>query len=57
MKIEIDTNQIYFEELSKIVMKYLAENHNPHTSIIITSTSAELVQGKYAIQTDEFIPD
>jgi hypothetical protein len=57
MKIEIDTNKIHFEELAKLVMKYLAENHNPHTSIIITSTSAELVQGKYGIQTDEFIPD
>lgn len=34
-----------FEELMRPVIKYLAENHHPHTSIIVTSTNAELVEG------------
>lgn len=38
-------------------MKYLAENHNPHASIIITSTTAELVIGEMIHTTDEFLKD
>lgn len=57
MKVEIDTKQIYFEELAKLTMKYLAENHHPHTTIIITSTNAELVEGKMCVSTNEFIKD
>lgn len=56
-KIEVDTKQTYFEQLSKLLIKYLAENHNPHTTIIVTSTSAELVEGKMCISTNEFIKD
>ena len=34
-----------FVELCKPLMKYLAENHHPHTKIILESNTAELVEG------------
>ena len=34
-----------FEEIARIMMKYLCENHHPHVSVIITSTHAELLEG------------
>jgi hypothetical protein len=34
-----------FKESTKPLLKYLAENHHPHTTAIITSTSIELVEG------------
>lgn len=46
-----------FEEAAKPLMKYLAENHNPHTSIILTSNTCEIVEGKGSLVTDEFIQD
>ena len=46
-----------FEEVIKEVMKWLAENHHPHTTIIVTSTSAELVEGIESVNTLEFIKD
>jgi hypothetical protein len=57
MKVEIDTKNIYFEELAKLMIKYLAENHNLHTTVIITSTTAELLEGKMSVATIEFIKD
>lgn len=53
----IDTKQILFEEIAKLMIKYLAENHNPHTTVIITSTDAELVEGKICVKTNEFLND
>jgi len=46
-----------FEEVVKEVMKWLAENHHPHTTIIITATDAELVEGIECVSTTEFIRD
>ncbi|EUC95747.1 hypothetical protein [Providencia alcalifaciens] len=46
-----------FELIIKPVMKWLAENHNPHTKVIIESNSAELLQSEVAITSDEFIVD
>ena len=46
-----------FEKLSRELMKYLAENHHPHTSILITSNTAELLEGKACIATDEYLKD
>jgi hypothetical protein len=34
-----------FKENARPLLKYLAENHHPHTTAIITSTSIELVEG------------
>lgn len=46
-----------FVKAAEPLMKYLAENHNPHASIIITSTTAELVIGEMIHTTDEFLKD
>jgi hypothetical protein len=47
-----------FTELCKPLMKYLAENHHPHTKIILESNFAELVEGvKTTGQIDDFIVD
>lgn len=46
-----------FESAAKPLMKYLAENHNPHTSIIITGNTCEIVEGKASIVTDKFLVD
>ena len=34
-----------FEKVIKPVIKYLAENHHPHVTVIVTSTNAELLEG------------
>jgi len=46
-----------FERAVEPVMKWLAENKNPHAKIIIDSGSAELVVGEMNHQTDKFIKD
>lgn len=46
-----------FESIVRPVIKWLAENQHPHTSLIITSTHAELVEGVRAISTSEYLPD
>ena len=47
-----------FTELCKPLMKYLAENHHPHTKIILESNFAELVEGiKTTGKIDDFIVD
>ena len=46
-----------FESAAKPLMKYLAENHHPHTSIILTSNTCEMVESKISILTDEFLVD
>ena len=43
-----------FRENANPLLKYLAENHHPHTTAIITSTSIELVEG---IKTEHKIYD
>ncbi len=35
-----------FIKLMRPVIKYLCEKHNPHTTIIVTPTNAELVMGE-----------
>lgn len=34
-----------FEKAVKPLMEFLLENHHPHVSVIVTSTTAELVEG------------
>ncbi|WP_318371996.1 hypothetical protein [Enterobacter sp.] len=46
-----------FEDVVKPVIKWLNENSNPHASVIIDSTSAELVTGEIGIHTEEFLKD
>lgn len=46
-----------FENAVKPLIKYLAENHSPHTTLIVTSNSAELVEGVAVVNTNEFLTD
>ena len=46
-----------FKSSVEAVMKWLAENHHPHTKVIIDSDSAELVEGLATHRTDKFIKD
>lgn len=39
-----DSNDDVFTELCKPLMKYLSENHHPHTKIILGRNTAELVE-------------
>lgn len=52
-----EEQQKAFESAAKPLMKYLAENHHPHTTIILTSTECEIVEGIQSIITNEFIKD
>lgn len=42
-------NKNKFEELARPMLKYLCENYHPHVSVIITPTSAELLEGLKSI--------
>ncbi|HBT6278857.1 hypothetical protein LGR97_20015 [Klebsiella quasipneumoniae subsp. similipneumoniae] len=46
-----------FEDVVKPVIKWLNENANPHTSVIIDATSAHLLTGEISIHMEEFIKD
>lgn len=48
------------EEFAKLIMpliKYLNDNYHPYTTITITSTGAELSEGIYGIQTNQYIEE
>jgi hypothetical protein len=46
-----------FEDLVRPVMKWLADNKNPHCKIIIESDRAELVSGDIGFVTQDYIHD
>lgn len=46
-----------FVEKAKPLIKYLNDNHHPHTSIVITPTSVKLLEDLQAEYTHEFIND
>jgi len=52
-----DEKQKQFEELSKPLIKLLNEKFHPHVTIILTPTGAELVRGKCAFSTTDFVKD
>lgn len=53
-----EQNSKEFLEVVKPIIKWLCENHHPYTSIIVTPTSAELVEAKLGTgYIDEFIVD
>ncbi|WP_234111393.1 hypothetical protein [Chryseobacterium sp. R2A-55] len=41
--IHVDVND--FDDCAKVLIKYLAENHHPHMTVIVTSTNAHLFEG------------
>lgn len=46
-----------FEDAVKPVIKWLNENANPHASVTVDCTSAQLFTGEIGIHTEEFIKD
>jgi hypothetical protein len=46
-----------FGDIVRPVIKWLAENANPHAKVIIDSTSAELVSGERSVNTEEYLRD
>jgi hypothetical protein len=46
-----------FEEAAEPIMKWMCENQHPHTTVILTGTSAELVEGLQSHLTNKFIVD
>lgn len=46
-----------FEEKARELMKWLNENGHPHMTIIITPTSAELLEGSIGVNTNDYIRD
>ena len=52
------TTDADFESMVKPLIKYLCENRHPHTSIVVTQTSAERMEGIISIgYSDEYIKD
>lgn len=49
--------EISFDDAVRPAIKWISENHHPHTKIIIDSTSAELFEGLKNYLTDEFLKD
>jgi len=46
-----------FEEAARPLIKWMAENHHPHTSVTLDSTSAQLWEGLESIQVRDYIQD
>lgn len=46
-----------FEEVARPLIKWLCENANPHSTVIVDSTHAELLSGEAVINTDEYLVD
>lgn len=50
-------NHKTFDKAVRPLIKYLCENHNSHVSVIVIPTSAELLSGEKAFQTNEYLID
>jgi len=49
-----------FEEIARVMMKHLGngEKYHPHYTVIITNSTAELVEGKQSVgQVMDYVPD
>jgi hypothetical protein len=46
-----------FKAAAKPLIQWLNENANPHASVIVDCTSAELLTGEIAVYTKEFLKD
>ena len=53
-----ELNEGKFEELARPLIKYLCENYHPHVTVIITTTTAELLVGLKTIGSiDDYLRD
>ena len=46
-----------FEELSRPLIKWINDNCDPHHTVLITPTSAELVGAVAAVNTTDYVKD
>ena len=46
-----------FEEASRPLIKWLNENCNPHTTVIVDSTSSEVLSSSARVICEEFLKD
>lgn len=44
-------------ELSAPIMEYLNNNEGPHTKVVIDWDSAEILEGKFRVVTEDYILD
>jgi hypothetical protein len=62
MEKEKDTNDkkvklAEFDKLTDPLVKYLNENYDPHTTIIIRTNGSELLRGEMGIPNDKYYKD
>jgi len=46
-----------FEKAVRPLMKWVAENYDPHTKILISYDKAEILQEKMGLPTEDYIQD
>jgi len=46
-----------FEEIAKKMIEFPNENAHPHCSVVVTTISAELVEGVASVYTEEYVKD
>jgi hypothetical protein len=49
--------QAHFNELVAPLIKFMAQEVHPHHTLIITATSAELLEGEMCLGTEEYLVD
>jgi hypothetical protein len=49
--------QATFDKAAEPLIKWLNDNCHPHVTVIVTSDSAELLEGVYFHKTDEYVKD
>jgi hypothetical protein len=52
-----DEQQKEYEAIVEQLIKFMAENFNPHQKVIVDSESAELVSGEHVFRTTKYIMD
>jgi thiamine pyrophosphokinase len=46
-----------FDSVADLAIKYLAENHHPHTTMIVTATDVEVAEGVKCYSNDKYLVD
>jgi alkaline phosphatase len=46
-----------FENVVKPVIEFINKNGHPHSTIIISTTHAEMCEGTHAVYTEEYLKD
>ncbi len=54
---EMEQRHKAFEDVVKPIIKYMAENYHPHTTLVINSTTAQIVEGVISTRTKEYLVD